>query len=257
MYLKSKEIYLIVGAISILVVFLAFCPIEITTFNNETMFNTFFNLKFADGGVFAAICVGIISVLVSGYFNVKSYKSVKLTSIPTNSANLLIDLEYIFNKYERNNNNDDIFLLLLQILKYWKEHQQVFRLLTPHFYKKFLKIWSKAKKVSKNDSIPEKNSKYILNALIIQLSDIAITTENEFFTFIRPELISDDADIATIGINPTTIFKDKISKKNFLDYIDDISGEKTRKLTKYEFLKLDEDLNKLINDLKREIEEYD
>ena len=106
MYLKSKEIYIIVGTVALIVVFLAFCPIEIITVNNQTMFATFFNLKFEDGGVFAAIAVGIITVLVTGYFNVKSYKSVKLTSIPTNSANLLIDLEYIFNEYELYNKND-------------------------------------------------------------------------------------------------------------------------------------------------------
>ena len=135
MYLKSKEIYIIVGTIALIVVFLAFCPIEIITVNNQTMFSTFFNLKFEDGGVFAAIAVGIITVLVTGYFNVKNYKSVKLTSIPTNSANLLIDLEYIFNEYELHNKDheEDLFPLLLQILKYWKEHQQVFRLLTPKF----------------------------------------------------------------------------------------------------------------------------
>lgn len=100
MYLKSSEIYIIVGTISIIVVFLAFCPIEIITINNQTMFNTFFNLKFEDGGVFAAITVGIITVLVTGYYNVKNYKSMKLASIPTNSANLLIDLEYIFKPFD-------------------------------------------------------------------------------------------------------------------------------------------------------------
>ena len=256
MYLKSSEKYFIVGTISIIVVFLAFCPIEIITINNQTMFNTFFNLKFEDGGVFAATAIGIITVLVSGYFNVKSYKSTKLASIPTNSANLLIDLEYIFNEYElhHKNNEKDVFLLLLQILKYWKEHQQVFRLLTPHFYKKFLKIWSKAKQINPTDSIPEKNSTHILNALIIQLSDIAITTENDFFTFIRPELITDETNIENLNEEYVNF---KISKNNFLDYINNISGEKTKKQTKNEFLKLYKDLSKLINELKREIEEYD
>ena len=100
MYLKNSEIYLIVGTLSIIVVFLAFCPIQLVTINNQTMFNTFFNLKFEDGGVFAAIIVGIITVLVSGHYNNKNYKSMKLASIPTNSANLLIDLEYMFNEYE-------------------------------------------------------------------------------------------------------------------------------------------------------------
>ena len=253
MYLKSSEVYIIVGTISIIIVFLAFCPIEIITINNQTMFNTFFNLKFEDGGVFAAITVGIITVLVTGYFNIKNYKSVKLTSIPTNSANLLIDLEYIFNEYEVQN-EEDIFLLLLQILKYWKEHQQVFRLLTPHFYKKFIKIWSKAKNINQNDSIPEKNSKYILNALIIQLSDIAISTENDIFTFITPESITDDESIENITED---YFKFEINKKNFLEYINNISGYETKKQTKNEFLRLYRDLSKLINELKREIEEYD
>lgn len=256
MYLKSSEIYLIVGTISIIVVFLAFCPIEIITINNQTMFNTFFNLKFEDGGVFAAITVGIITVLVTGYFNIKNYKSLKLTSIPTNSANLLIDLEYIFNEYEvyNKNNEEDTFLLLLQILKYWKEHQQVFRLLTPHFYKKFIKIWSKAKTINQNDSKPEKNSKHILNALIIQLSDVAITNENDLYTFIAPELITDDETIENLNED---YVKFKINKKNLLEYINTISGKKTKKQTKNEFLKLYNDLTKLINELKREIEEYD
>lgn len=256
MYLKSSEVYIIVGTISIIVVFLAFCPIEIITINNQTMFNTFFNLKFEDGGVFAAMAVGIITVLVTGYFNVKNYKSMKLASIPTNSANLLIDLEYIFNEYElyNKNNEEDIFLLLLQILKYWKEHQQVFRLLTPHFYKKFIKIWSKAKNINQNNSIPEKNSTHILNALIIQLSDIAISTENNLFTFIVPELIADNEIIENLNED---YVKFKISKKNFLDYINNISGHETKKQTKNEFLRLYKDLSKLINELKREIEEYD
>ncbi len=256
MYLKSKEIYIIVGTVALIVVFLAFCPIEIITVNNQTMFNTFFNLKFEDGGVFAAIAVGIITVLVTGYFNVKSYKSVKLTSIPTNSANLLIDLEYIFNENElyNTNNEEDIFLLLLQILKYWKEHQQVFRLLTPHFYKKFLKIWSKAKNINPDAGTAEKNSKYIINAIIIQLSDIALTNENEVFTFIPAELITDDVSIGEIKEEYTEF---EISKNNFLKYINNISGEQTKKQTKNEFLKLYKDLSGLINDLKREIEEYD
>ena len=51
MYLKSSEIYIIVGTIAIIVVFFAFCPIEIVTINNQTMFNTFFNLKFEDGAL--------------------------------------------------------------------------------------------------------------------------------------------------------------------------------------------------------------
>lgn len=256
MYLKSKEIYIIVGAIALVVVFLAFCPIEIITVNNQTMFSTFFNLKFEDGGVFAAIAVGIITVLVTGYFNVKNYKSVKLTSIPTNSANLLIDLEYIFNEYELYNKDDeeDIFLLLLQILKYWKEHQQVFRLLTPHFYKKFLKIWSKAKDINSDESTPEKNSKYILNAIIIQLSDVATTNEDENFTFIPANLITDDVSIGEIKEEYDTF---KISKNNLLEYIEKITGEQTKIRTKKEFLKLYKELSRLINDLKREIEEYD
>lgn len=256
MYLKSREIYIIVGTIAIIVVFLAFCPIEIVTINNQTTFNTFFNLKFDDGGVFAAITVGILTVLVTGYFNIKNYKSVKLASIPTNSANLLIDLEYIFNRYEvyNKNNEEDIFLLLLQILKYWKEHQQVFRLLTPHFYKKFIKIWSKAKNINENDSIPEKNSKHILNALIIQLSDIALSAENDFFEFVPSKWITDDKGIENFNGDYD---KFEISKENLLEYIDNISGHETKKLTKNEFLRLYIDLSKLINELKREIEEYD
>lgn len=256
MYLKSKEIYIIVGTVALIVVFLAFCPIEIITVNNQTMFATFFNLKFEDGGVFAAIAVGIITVLVTGYFNVKSYKSVKLTSIPTNSANLLIDLEYIFNEYELYNKNDeeDIFQLLLQILKYWKEHQQVFRLLTPHFYKKFLKIWSKAKDIHSDESTPEKNSKYILNAIIIQLSDVATTNEDGHFTFIDSKLITDDVSIGEIEEEYDTF---KISKNDLLEYIENIEGEQTKRKTKKEFLKLYKELSGLINDLKREIEEYD
>lgn len=256
MYLKSSEIYIIVGTIAIIVVFFAFCPIEIITINNQTMFNTFFNLKFEDGGVFTAITVGILTVLVTGYFNIKNYKSTKLASIPTNSANLLIDLEYIFNEYEvyDKNNEEDIFLLVLQILKYWKEHQQVFRLLTPHFYKKFMKIWSKAKNINQNDSIPEKNSKHILNAIIIQLSDIAVAHENDYFKFIAPELITDDESIENLNEEHNYF---KISKKKFLEYINNISGPETKKQTKKEFSRLYKDLSKLINELKREIEEYD
>lgn len=253
MYLKSKEIFFIVGIISIIVVFLAFCPIELIVIDNQTTFNTFLNLKFEDGGVFAAFAVGIITVLVSSYYNVKNYKSLKLTSIPTNSANLLIDLEYIFNEYEIYDEND-VFSLLLQILSYWKEHQKVFRLLTPHFYKKFLKIWSKAKKINENKDVAEKNSKIILNAIIIQLSDIAITNESKSFSFIRSDLITDEEDIEHLNGDYVEL---DISKNDFLDYIDNISGQKTKKKTKNKFLRLDEELNTLMNELKRELEEYD
>lgn len=253
MYLKSKEIFFIVGIISIIVVFLAFCPIELIVIDNQTTFNTFLNLKFEDGGVFAAFAVGIITVLVSSYYNVKNYKSLKLTSIPTNSANLLIDLEYIFNEYEIYDEND-VFSLLLQILSYWKEHQKVFRLLTPHFYKKFLKIWSKAKKINENKDVAEKNSKIILNAIIIQLSDIAITNESKSFSFIRSDLITDEEDLEHLNGDYVEL---DISKNDFLDYIDNISGQKTKKKTKNKFLRLDEELNTLMNELKRELEEYD
>lgn len=253
MYLKSSEIYLIVGTVSIIVVFVAFCPIELIIVNDQTMFNTLLNLKFEDGGVFAATAVGIITVLVSSYYNVKNYKSVKLTSIPTNSANLLIDLEYIFNEYVLNH-NEDVFILLLQILKYWKEHQQAFRLLTPHFYKKFLKIWSKAKKIDENKSIPEKNSSSILNAIIIHLSDIAITNGDECFTFIQPESITDDKDIEK---GDEDYYRCNITKNDFREYISNIAGKKTKNKTESKFLRLYKDLDKLIYELKREIEEYD
>lgn len=256
MYLKNSEIYVIVGTISIIFVFLAFCPIQMVTVNDQIMFNTFFNLKFGDGGVFAAITVGIITVLVSSYYNNKTYKSMKLSSIPTNSANLLVDLEYIFNEYEiyKKDNDDDVLLLLLQVLNYWKEHQKVFRLLTPHFYKKFLKLWSKAENFNENDRIYVKNSKYLFNSIIIQLSDIALRDEDHSFSLIKPELVNDDEDIEKIKRE----YKEfKISKNNILGFINDISGPKTRKVTENKFLKFYKDLDSLFNDLKKEIQEYD
>lgn len=256
MYLKNSEIYLIVGTIAIIVVFLAFCPIQIITINNQLMFKTFFNLKFDDASAFAAIVVGIITVLVSSYYNNKTYKSTKLASIPTNSANLLVDLEYIFNEYEiyKKNNDDDVLLLLLQVLTYWKQHQKVFRLLTPNFYKKFLKIWSKAESFNENDSIYVKNSKYLFNSIIIQLSDIALRDENHSFSFVKPKLVSDDEDIESVK---REYIEFNISKKNILYFIHNISGPKTKKETENKFLKFYKDLDTLFNDLKKEIQEYD
>lgn len=281
MYIKYKYKFILLGLLSLIAVFLVFCPIQTAFVDNHIVFSSLSHLKFEDGGVFTAITVGMFTVLISSYYNIKNYKSMKLVSIPENSANLLMDVEYIFMEYGLDNENyfssfirvlkhflnkyvinkrdyeKDVFQLLINILTLWKEHHKVFRLLTPHFYKEFYKIWlNTTVKIDKNDDIYLKNSKYFLNAMLIQFSDVAIINGNGKFSFIKPELIT-DKNVITDEILENNLDEYSISRNVFLKYIENIKGEQTKKQTKKEFDRFYNRIYDLFIELRWEIDEYD
>jgi len=256
MYLKSKEKYLIIGGVVAFIVTLVFCPVFQTSSNNGTMFNTLIGLKFQDGGVFAALIVGIGTVLATVYNSNKNYKAMKLSLIPTKSANLLIDLEHIFNEYEIYSNEfgEDSIILLIQILNFWSEHQKVFRVLTPNFYNNLMNLWDKLKLIEENDDIPEKNSKYVFNMIIQEFSKVPSNKNKKTFLFINPELIS---DYVVFGHDGDELIEYDMDRWGLCKFINDISGSKTRMLTDSFVDDFYSDLKNALSDLKREIEEYD
>ena len=140
MHIKSWQYLILIGGMSGIILFYFFCPIYQIS-NNETMLSSPFGWKFYDGSIFIALIASITTILVTYYTVNKNYKSMKLTALPDNSANLLIDLEFAFNKYElyKSHGKGDELILLTEILKYWKAHQKAFKLLTPKFYKNFSK----------------------------------------------------------------------------------------------------------------------
>ena len=291
MCLKSRDRYILIGATAILIIFLLFCPIYPKNMYNETMFTTFLGLTFHDGSIFASLCVGIGTILITKYSIEKSYKAMKLTSLPDNSANLLIDLELSLNKY--GNSERDEIVLLTEILKYWKNHQKAFRLLTPNFYKNFLKIVAEYSQNIKNEETIEntkdnenqqnnnkketientednenqqnneneknsiENSKYFLKALVAQITNIAFDNDDACFSFIKPDLIEDNTNIRELGNDLKNYTKVKMTKNDLFSYIKSISDDDTKKLTKEGFEKLTEKFKNLLDDLKIEIEEYD
>lgn len=256
MYLKSQEKYLILGGLVTLIVTLVFCPVFQAPNNNQTMLYTVVGLKFQDGGVFAALIVGIWTVLATVYNSNKNYKAMKLSLIPTKSANLLIDLEHIFNEYEIYSHEfeEDSIILLIQILNFWSEHQKVFRVLTPNFYNNLMKLWNKLKLTEENDDIPEKNSKYVFNMIIQQFSEVPSDKNKKAFLFMNPNLIS---DYIIFGNNKEDLTEYKLDKEGLYNFINDISGSKTRNLTNNLVDDFYCDLKNTLSDLKREIEEYD
>lgn len=265
MCLKSHERYLLIGLIAGIIIFLVFYPLNPpTTPYNETMYTSFFGLPLHDGSIFIALLTGLGTILVTLYSTNRSYKAMKLSLLPNNATNLLIDLEFTFNEYK------DPFVLLSEILKYWKDNQKVFKLLTPKFYKEFLKIISKytfdnnQKNNTQNKNNDEKqedysnsNSNYILYALIAQITNIAFDNDECNFSFIKPELIKDEEDIEISGedLNNYKTIQIKTDKLN--NYIDSIAGTNTRKLTKNEFKIISDEFEKLLETLKNEIKEYD
>lgn len=286
MYIKKCWKYLFYFAIAITVIILFFLTATPTSIKNETVYYTFVNLKIYDIGAFVALIVGILAFFGTVYSVDKNYKAMKLSSLPDKSANLLIDLEFAFNEYEicKRFGKEDEFILLIEILKYWKDHQKAFRLLTPHFYKEFLKIvtieyhtksnkrhfrvkYEISKKlldnsIENNDdesniNYSNDNATYIFKAIIAQITNIAFDNDRDYFSFIKPNLIEDGNDIKEIGANLENYTEFKISKLNFKDYIENIAGDETRKLTNDEFTNLNKKFENLLNDLKREIEEYD
>ena len=253
MYLKKcwKYIICILISLSVILIFLkTSTPINL---NNQTAYFMFIGLKIYDIGSLVALIVGLLAFFGTIYSVDRNYKAIKLSSIPEKSVNLLIDLEFTFNEFE----DGDKLILLTEILKYWKNHQKAFRLLTPNFYKNFLKIISNNDKIKKNDSIPNINSKYVLCAIKAQISDVAFENEDNIFSFIDPKLIQDNKNLKDIGENIKNYTEINIEKNTFEKYINNFRGEKTREITLKKFKKFNRDIECLLRDLKLEINEYD
>lgn len=284
MYLKKCWKYLLYITIALIIIISFIHTGTHTGIKNETIYFTIFSLKIYDMGSLVALIVGILAFFGTIYSVDKNYKAMKLSSLPDKSANLLIDLEFSFNEYDlkKKYGEEDEFILLIEILKYWKEHQKAFRLLTPHFYKEFLKIitneyytkynikkskFNEYDKSSGNElkinntendiKYSNDNSIYIIKAIIAQITNIAFENDKGYFSFIKPNLIKDTTDIKEIGAYPDNYKEFKISKSNFERYIDEIEGDETRELTSDKFKNLNKKFKNLLEDLKREIEEYD
>ena len=276
-YLKKHEIYCIMFVISLFFVSLfSVLTSYSTSFTNSTSYISFLGFKIYDFSATVALIIGILAFFATLFNTDKTYKAMKLSSVPEKSINLLIDLKFIFNEYEHYNKKDknDEFIVLTKILKYWNEHQKAFTLLTPYFYKEFLKIVTtdyyntnketeKQTKTIENKTDPKladyskSNSKYIFSALIAQITNIAFENGECCFEFIEPRLIKDEIDIAQVGATPDNYRKIKINKNELEKYIKNIEGTSTNKLANSEFENLYNKIKKLVNDLKREIEEYE
>ncbi|WP_407421250.1 hypothetical protein [Methanobrevibacter sp.] len=245
---------MLIGLFLEIIIFLLFYPLN--PIDNKQMFSSVIGLKFDDWSIFAALFIGIGTILCTLYSINKSFKSMKLSSIPEKSTNLLIELEFHFNQYKLGTKKDEL-ILLTEILKYWNENQKAFRLLTPHFYKNFLKLMLTPENINKNENLPNKNSKYIIMAIKAQITDIAFENNDCEFSFIKPNLINDDENIEKNGENSKNYTKININQKEFYNYITTIKGEKTKRTTSTKFKMLNNDIKHLLKDLKREIDEYD
>lgn len=245
MYIKRcwKYLFYIIAAIIVIILFLKLSTPA--TLNNETLYVPYISIKIYDLGSLVALIVGLLAFIGTIYSTDKNYRASKLTSLPDNSANLLIDLEFIFSK------DDDEVFLLTEILKYWKDHQKAFRLLTPHFYKEFLKI------VTEKSSEELNTSQYIMKALIAQITNVAFDSDEPNFTFIKPELIKENINIEELGNDLKNYTTVRMTKNDLNAYIESIDDDNTKKLTKNEFEKLTNDIENILKDLKREIDEYD
>lgn len=253
MCLKHYQKYVLIFIVMLVIVTPFFIYIVPTTIQNETVYIPFTGLRIRDPGAYVALIVGLLAFVGTIYNTDKTFEVTKLSSIPDYSVNLLIDLEFAFNEFE----DDDKLIFLTEILKYWKDHQKAFRLLTPHFYKNFLKIISHNEKIKDNDSIAEINSKYVMMAIKAQINDVAFENEKNIFSFIKPELIKDDKNISDDGENLENYLEFEIEKTNFEKYINDFEGKETQNKTFNKFNKFYNEINDLLNDLKKEIGEYD
>lgn len=256
-YLKKSKIYSICLVISIVIIILFSTQLSSVLLNLINPRIPIQNLKIYDLGATVALIVGILSFYASLYTSDKNYKAMKLSAIPDTSTNLLIDLEYIFNKYELYKDDKDEFIVLIKILEYWKEHQKAIRLLTPHFYKEFLKILTSKETINDTDLNSVKNSKYILMAMKSQITNIAFEQETGVFSFIDPNLIRDDIDISELGDDLDNYTDMRFTKNDLNEYVGGISGVNTKKLTKTKFRDIEVKFKNLLDDLKKEIEEYD
>ena len=214
---------------------------------NETLYVPYIDLKIYDLGSLVALIVGILAFFGTVYSIDKNYQGLKLTSLPDDSANLLIDLEFLFNKY-----GEDELILLTEILKYWKTRQKAFRLLTPNFYKKFLKIVTEEK-----SSGTLTTDQYILKSFVAQITNIAFDSDEPTFSFIKPELIERNVNVEELGNDKKNYTTIKMTKKDLNMYIESIPDDNTKTSTKREFEKITKKFKNLLNDLKSEIKEYD
>lgn len=322
MHIKNWQYYFIIGIPVAIIITYFFCPLYPTTStNNETIFLSMFGWKFNDGSVFAALLTSIITILVTHYSVNKNYKSIKLSALPDNSMNLLIDLEFKFYNYKTC--NKDEFILLTEILKYWKSNQKAFKLLTPKFYSDFLRIThiflkentaqleiredelhnktseekeetpinednnhknteetdetqlkeNPSNENNKNENTKEndentldesekitdygdENSDYILRALIVQITNTAFENDEPCFEFINPKLVTDD-NIQELGEDLKNYSKIKITTPTLKEYTESIAGNSTQKSTIIKFETFHNEIKKLLDTLKKEIEEYD
>lgn len=257
-YIKRKYVYLLATILAMLLIIIAFWPCSQEITNNETISYSILNFEISQFAVFAAFFVGILAFIASIYNTNKNYKSVKLSSIPEKSLNLMIDLEFLFNEYEiySKRNEEDEFILLIEILKYWKNHQKAFLILTPNFYKEFVKIISNPEIINNNDEIYEKNAKYIINAILTYITNVALENENDKFYFIKPESINDITIIKYIGEGEWFYTEIGFNKDALNKYINEFKGSKTKKCTERKFKVLNEKINRLLSNLKSELEEY-
>lgn len=226
--------------------------------NNETMFTNFTGLVFKDHSVLITI-IGIIIAFLGTIYTIKmNFKASKLSSLPEDSVNLLIELEYEFNEFKiaKQNGEEDVIYIFVEILKNWKNHQKAFRLLTPKFYKQFLNFYSQPLNINK-ESYPETNSDYIIKAMKTQIMDIALAGGKSEFFFINPKIIDDDYDYQFIE-NSEICFKTcEIDKMNLNNYIRNIKGKNTKEITQIKFNKFCDELCNLLTNLKNEIDKYD
>lgn len=222
------------------------------------MFTNFTGLLFKDHSALITL-ISIFTALLGTIYTIDmNFKASKLSSLPEDSVNLLIELEYEFNEFKiaKQNGEDDVIYFFVEILKCWKDNQKAFRLLTPKFYKQFLNFYSKPLNTN-NKSCPEKNSEYIIKAMKTQIIDIALARSKPKFYFINPKIIKDDYDYQFIE-NSKKCFKTcEINKKNLNKYIENIKGENTKKLTQTKFNELCNELCNLLINLKNEIDNYD
>lgn len=243
--------------IAFIIAFIFLYPSKEVIVNNETMFKTVLGYKFKDHNALVAAIIGILAFFATIYSVDMNYKSTKLSSLPDNAVDLLIDLEYLFNEFkiDKENNKEDVIIFFMDILKFWKNHQKAFRLLSPKFYKKFLKLYSTPFKIEGNDAA-QINSEYIIKAMRTQIMDVALGNNEAKFYFIKPSIFRNDINILDIRDSKENYDYYEMSKLGLKSYIGQLNGE-THMLTAEKFDDFCFDLEKLLFDLKEEISNYD
>lgn len=243
--------------IAFIIAFIFLYPSNEVIVNNETMFTTVLGYKFKDHNALVAAIIGILAFFATIYSVDMNYKSAKLSSLPDNAVDLLIDLEYYFNEFkiDKKNNKDDVIIFFMDIIKFWKNHQKAFRLLSPKFYKKFLKLYSMPVKIECNE-MAQINSEYIIKAMRTQIMDVALGNNESKFYFIKPSIFRNDINILDIRDSKENYDYYEMSKLGLKSYIDQLNDE-TYILTAEKFDDFCFDLEMLLSDLKEEISNYE